>query len=147
MVGRWQTIDDKTGKPGSIVRTYLQEGKLFGKIEKILKPGVVQTEVCRNCKEERKDKPVVGMVFLWDLSLDGDEWKNGSVLDPEEGSIYRCKLKAVSADKLEIRGYIGISLFGRTQTWQRVADDVVPAAAVPPSDANAVHPAPSPAGK
>ena len=117
--GRWQTVDDKTGKPGAIVRTYVQNGKLYGIIEKILKEGKPQDVKCTACSGYFKDKPVVGMVFMWDLAHDGDDWSGGSILDPDSGDVYKCKVTP-HGDTLDVRGYMGISLLGRTQTWSRV---------------------------
>jgi uncharacterized protein (DUF2147 family) len=60
------------------------------------------------------------MTILWNMHRHGDTWEGGEILDPEEGSVYRCKLHPVSdGSKLEVRGFIGISLLGRTQTWER----------------------------
>jgi len=60
------------------------------------------------------------MTILWNLRRQGDTWEGGEILDPENGSVYRCKLHPVSdGSKLEVRGFIGISLLGRTQTWMR----------------------------
>jgi uncharacterized protein (DUF2147 family) len=121
-VGLWKTIDDATGKPRSHVRIEAVNGELQGAVEKIFPfPGDDPENLCDKCKGERKDKPVVGMTILWGLKNDGGVWKGGEILDPDNGKTYRCKM-AVSDDgrELDVRGYIGISLIGRTQTWLRV---------------------------
>ena len=117
-VGRWKTIDDKTGKPKSIVLIYMENGKLYGKVEATLQPDA--KKVCDKCKDERKDQPIVGMVIMRGLALHGDEYSGGDILDPDNGSIYRCKLRVTEhGSQLSVRGFIGFSLLGRSQTWTR----------------------------
>jgi uncharacterized protein (DUF2147 family) len=118
-VGAWRTVDDKTGKPRSIVRIYDEGGKLFGKVESGLNPETA-ARTCDQCKDERKGKPIVGMVIMRNLKAHGDEFDGGDILDPDNGSVYRCKIKVTEGGaKLQVRGFIGISLLGRTQTWIR----------------------------
>ncbi|HEX4986053.1 MAG TPA: DUF2147 domain-containing protein [Burkholderiales bacterium] len=119
--GTWRTIDDKTKQERSIIRITEQGGELKGVVEKIFdQPGDDPAHLCKACKDERKDKPIVGMTILWGLKKDGDAWTGGEILDPKNGKTYRCKL-TLSADgrSLDVRGFIGISLIGRTQTWLR----------------------------
>jgi uncharacterized protein (DUF2147 family) len=122
--GRWQTISDVTGKPTSIVRIWKEKDKLFGKVEVVIpQEGEAPNPLCHKCPGERKDLPITGMMILWDLTQKKDEWDGGFILDPDNGKTYRCVIRVVGeGNKLEVRGYIGFSLFGRTQTWQRVAD-------------------------
>lgn len=120
-VGVWRTIDDKTGKERSIVRISEVNGELRGVVEQIHDfPGDDPKHLCKDCKGERKDKPIVGMTILWGLKQNGDEWSGGEILDPKNGKIYRCKMTP-SADgkQLNVRGFIGVSLIGRSQTWHR----------------------------
>ena len=118
-VGRWRTVDDHTGKPRSIVSIYEQNGKLFGKVESSLDPARAGRR-CDRCKDDRKDKPVVGMVIIRNLVKNGDEYSGGDILDPDNGTVYRCKIWLIEGgNKLAVRGYVGISLFGRSQTWMR----------------------------
>jgi uncharacterized protein (DUF2147 family) len=122
-VGKWKTIDDKTGEAGSFVQIYEENGKLLGKIESLVpKAGENPNPKCDKCDGERKGKSVLGMVFLWDLKQEkSNTWGGGRILDPSSGSIYRCTLKLLEdGTKLEVRGYIGISLLGRSQEWYRV---------------------------
>ncbi len=120
-VGVWRSIDDKTKQERSIIRIAEENGKLKGVVEKIFdQPDDDPAHLCNECKDERKDKPIVGMTILWGLKKDGDAWTGGEILDPKNGKIYRCKM-TLSADgkSLDVRGFIGISLIGRTQTWHR----------------------------
>jgi uncharacterized protein (DUF2147 family) len=118
-VGRWKTIDDKTGKPKSIVEIREQNGTLTGAIVTLLNPqGPHPT--CYLCSGAKKDQPLVGLEILWGFHLDGAEWSGGQVLDPDNGKIYRAWLALEDGgNKLHVRGYIGISLLGRTQYWFR----------------------------
>lgn len=120
-VGTWRSIDDKTRQERSIIRVSEENGELKGEVEKIFdQPGDDPAHLCKECRDERKDKPIIGMTILWGLKKDGDTWTGGEILDPKNGKIYRCKL-TLSEDgkKLNVRGFIGISLIGRTQTWLR----------------------------
>jgi uncharacterized protein (DUF2147 family) len=120
--GLWQTVDDKTGKPRGIVRIYEQNGELFGKIEDTLKESE-RHEHCGLCTDERKDKPIIGLVIVRRLKRKGDEYSGGDILDPDTGTVYRCKVRLVeNGRKLIVRGFVGLSLFGRSQTWTREPD-------------------------
>ena len=118
-VGKWTTYDDDTGKPKGIVEIWEKDGKLRGKIIKLLnlKPGDDPNPGCDKCEGHRKGKPVVGMTILWNMVQDDDEWEDGKILDPENGETYRCKMWLEGHDKLKVRGYVGP--FYRTQTWKR----------------------------
>lgn len=117
-VGLWKTIDDETGEAKSYVRITEKNGKLYGKVEKLLlKP---QDTRCTACEGDKKDQLVVGMEILTDLEKDGDAWEDGEILDPNNGSVYSCYIEMENTDKLKVRGYIGFSLLGRTQYWYRV---------------------------
>jgi uncharacterized protein (DUF2147 family) len=118
-VGRWQVFDDKTGKPHGVVRIWADQGRLFGAVEKLPDDKPVNAK-CLKCSGALRDKPVLGMVVLRNMSPDGGEWSGGQILDPENGKVYKCKLRVSGKDTLEVRGYIGLSLFGRTQTWKRI---------------------------
>ena len=117
--GLWKTIDDHTGKPRALVRIYRQDGELFGRIEQSFTPGA-ESRVCQVCRDERHDQPMIGLVIIRHLKPDGDGWSGGDILDPDSGTVYRCKLHVESGGaKLVVRGYIGFSLLGRSQTWWR----------------------------
>jgi uncharacterized protein (DUF2147 family) len=120
--GLWRTVDDKTGKERSVVRIVDNGGVFEGKVEKLLnrQPDDDPDGLCRKCEGERKDKPIVGMTILWGLKNDGEQFTGGEILDPKNGKIYRAKMKLLEGGrKLEVRGYIGVSLLGRSQTWHR----------------------------
>ena len=120
IVGSWKTIDDETGDPKSIVTIYEEDGKYFGKIDTLFrKPGEDPDPVCSKCPDDdpRKDKRLVGMVVIKDMVQDGDEWEDGTILDPKKGKIYDCKLW-LEDGKLKVRGYL--FFLYRTQTWYPV---------------------------
>ena len=118
-VGRWKTVDDRTGKVKSIVALRLQNGELSGTIETLFDPPVPHP-TCYLCTGAQKDRPLVGLQVLWGFRKDGDQWSGGQVLDPETGKIYRASLAVEEGGKaLRLHGYIGIPLFGRTEHWQR----------------------------
>ena len=120
-IGIWKTIDDETHETKSLVQISEHDGVLSGQvIELFRKPGEEPNPRCKECSGERHDQPVIGMTILWNMRRDGDTWDGGEILDPEEGKTYRGKLHPVDGGtRLEVRGYIGISLFGRTQVWER----------------------------
>lgn len=120
ILGKWKTIDDNTGKEKSILEITERNGKVYGKILKIFtQPGEEPDPVCDKCPEDdaRYKKKIIGMEIIKDMVRDGDEYTGGSILDPEVGKIYRCKLWTEDND-LNVRGYWGP--FYRTQTWKRV---------------------------
>ncbi|MCL9805614.1 DUF2147 domain-containing protein [Flavobacterium amniphilum] len=119
VIGKWKTVDDKTGKSKSVVEVYESNGKIFGKIVEIFDE-TKRDRKCEKCEGADKNKPVLGMVIIRGLKKDDDEFNGGKILDPESGSMYKCSLKLEGKDKLTVRGYMGISLIGRSQTWIRV---------------------------
>ena len=123
-VGSWATIDDKDGKPRSVIEIVDVSGTLQAKVVKIFdRPGDNPGHLCRKCNGDLKDKPVIGMTIMTGLKRDGDEWDGGTILDPDSGNVYSAKLHLDDGGrKLEVRGYLGISLLGRSQTWVREAD-------------------------
>lgn len=140
-VGTWRTIDDDTGKPKSIVQISEYGGKLQGKVVKVLQSDQGPHPVCKDCKGERHNQPVEGMTILWDMQRDGDEWSGGQILDPSNGKTYKCKMSMLDdGQKLKVRGFIGFSLFGRSQVWERAPEA---AASTPDS----VQPAQAPASE
>lgn len=121
-VGRWTTMDDDTHRPKAVVRIWEEGGRLQGRIEKLFRqPGEDPDPTCDKCEGPRKDQRVIGMVILRDLERDDDEWSGGRILDPENGQEYRCSIKVMDGGRrLKVRGYLGFSLLGRTQYWERV---------------------------
>ncbi|MBB5608351.1 uncharacterized protein (DUF2147 family) [Janthinobacterium sp. S3M3] len=120
-VGVWKTIDDVSGKPKSLVRITESNGVLQGKIEKLFRPPEEdQNPKCDLCKGDKKDQPIIGLVILSGLKKDGNEWNGGEITDPKDGKSYKSKLElSDSGKKLQVRGYVGIPMFGRSQTWLR----------------------------
>ena len=117
--GTWKTIDDETGEEKSIVTVWIENGELKGRIDTLLNPSEPNPK-CDDCKGSRKGQLIEGMTFVWGLSQDGDEWKGGTILDPGNGKEYKAKLKVIEdGQKLEVRGFIGFALIGRTQVWER----------------------------
>lgn len=119
VIGKWKTIDDATGRAKSIVEIYEKDGKVYGKIVDILNPSL-RNGVCEKCGKDYRNKPILGMVIITGLTKDGDEYNGGKILDPESGNLYKCFIKLSGKDKLEVRGYMGFALIGRSQTWIRV---------------------------
>jgi uncharacterized protein (DUF2147 family) len=117
-VGQRKTIDEKSGAVRSVVTIYDQGGKLFGKIVSLTQPVDAQgkPKICVKCTGDDKDKPIVGLVIIKDLSADGDHWKGGTILDPDDGKVYKAELW-VEEGKLKVRGYLGF--FHRTQAWAK----------------------------
>ena len=120
-VGVWQTIDDHTGQPKALVQISQDaDGSLSGKVIKGLGPNDQPDRKCDKCTDYRKDQPMLGMTIINSMKQDGDKYDGGQILDPENGSIYKCQMHtADNGQKLIVRGYIGISLIGRSQTWNR----------------------------
>ena len=121
-VGLWRTIDDDGKTEKSTVRITSDNGVLSGKVEHITDPAKAE-EKCTKCEDDRKDKPIVGMTIINGVKQDAEEsnvWAGGLILDPAKGSTYKVRLKMIDGGKkLEVRGYIGSPMFGRTQTWIR----------------------------
>jgi uncharacterized protein (DUF2147 family) len=120
-VGRWQTVDDVTGKVNSVVVVWEQDRKLYGKIEKLVDPEPHDLDPrCTRCDGEMKDRPLRGLRILWDLRKDRNQWSGGKILDPDNGKTYRCSIAVEDGGaKLRVRGFIGLSFLGRTQHWIR----------------------------
>jgi uncharacterized protein (DUF2147 family) len=119
IVGKWKTIDDKTGKAKSIVEIYEKSGKFYGKVVEIIDASR-RNDLCIGCSGEDTNKPVLGITVIKGLSKDGEEYNSGKILDPKNGNLYKCLIMIEGKDKLKVRGYIGFSLMGRTQNWYRV---------------------------
>ena len=117
--GRWATIDDNTGKKRSIVEITERGRKAYGRIVQLFRePSEIQDPVCKECDpaDDRYDQKVIGMEFIRGLVKNGDEWEDGTILDPQNGKVYDAKLW-VEEGKLMVRGYV--AFFFRTQTWVR----------------------------
>lgn len=120
-VGLWRTIDDKTGKEKSLVRVVEVNGEFKASIEKLFRePHEEQNPNCDKCPGDRKNKPVLGMTIMTGVKKTGSEYEGGEILDPANGKIYRCKMwTAEGGKKLNVRGFVGVAVLGRTQVWLR----------------------------
>lgn len=118
ILGVWQTIDDKTGDPKSHVEITKKGDKYFGRVVKLLPAAT--TTVCNDCPGDKNGKSLYDIDILWDMETYKDYWSNGKIVDPADGSVYKCNISLEGKNKLKVRGYIGFSLIGRTQTWYRV---------------------------
>ena len=116
--GQWKTIDDETGQAKSIVEiTKKSNGKYYGKVVQLLiKP---ENPKCTDCKDDRKNQPILGLEVIRDMKKVGDEFTGGTITDPKTGKTYKCNIVR-SGDKLDVRGYVGFALIGRSQTWHKV---------------------------
>ena len=123
-IGVWQTFDDDTHAPKALVEITSHAGVLSGRIVKLFPaPGDDSDPRCTDCTGERRGQRVLGMTILWNFRRDGDGWDGGEVLDPESGDVYRATLRLRDGGKtLDVHGYIGIPLLGRSQIWTRVTD-------------------------
>ena len=126
VTGKLKTIDDATKKPKSIVEITKAGDELKGKIVELIDPEE-KDPTCKKCEGEKKDKPILGLEFIWGMkeTKPGVEWADGKIFDSKHGTTYGCRLRLIeNGEKLEVRGFVGISLFGRSQTWLRVNDEV-----------------------
>lgn len=116
--GKWKTIDDETKQAKSIVEIYKKsDGKYYGKVSQLL---IKPTDPnCTGCKDDRKGKPILGMEVIRGLEKEGAEFTDGTITDPKTGKTYKCTITR-TGDKLNVRGYMGFSLLGRTQVWHKV---------------------------
>ena len=116
--GKWKTIDDETGKTKYIVEIFKKsDGKYYGKvIQLLIKP---TDPNCSSCKDDRKGKPILGMEVIRGLKKNQNDFDGGTITDPKTGKTYKCSIKR-EENRLIVRGYLGISLIGRNQTWHKV---------------------------
>jgi uncharacterized protein (DUF2147 family) len=118
-IGLWETIDDKTGKPTAVVEIFEKDARLFGRITEVLSSADAKS-LCVACTDDRKNQPIIGMIIIRSLKTTGPDYSGGDILDPDSGSVYRCKMHLEkNGSELIVRGFIGLSLFGRSQTWHR----------------------------
>ncbi len=120
-VGLWRTFNEHTGRAEGLVRIEEADGELRGRVVAVFSPPAPSPEpLCKRCPGELENKPVVGMQILHGLRWDGTRYSGGEILDPDNGTVYRCRIRVTAGGRnLEVRGYIGVPLIGRTQVWVR----------------------------
>jgi|SRR6266850_279811 len=118
--GLWQTVNER-GEREALVRITEVAGELRGSVVQVFSPPAPSANpLCEACSGELRNKPILGMEILRGLRWDGEQYSGGEILDPDEGRVYRCSLRLLEGgERLEVRGYVGISLFGRSQVWLR----------------------------
>ncbi len=125
-LGIWRTLNEENGKPRSLIKVYKDDGKLYGKVHKLFRePHENQDPHCIHCKPDdpRYNKRILGMVLMKNLEKEEDNrWVNGIVLDPDNGTEYKCYLEVISPDTLKVRAYLGVPLLGRTKYLYRESD-------------------------
>ena len=124
LAGVWRNIDDHTGKSKALIRIVEVNGEFQGKVEKLfLTTEEDHNPKCVKCEDSRKDQPIIGMNILSGLKQDKQEavqYSGGQILDAGNGKLYKCKMTLLEGGKkLNVRGYIGVPMFGRSQIWVR----------------------------
>lgn len=117
VLGKWKTIDDETGEEKSIVNIFEKDGEIYGQIIELLNPKKKNSK-CTDCEGSNRNKPILGMQIIEGLSKNDDVYDGGTILNPSNGKVYKCRLKLEGLNKLQVRGYI--AFFYKTQYWQRV---------------------------
>lgn len=116
--GTWVNIDDETGVAKSEIELYVEQGKLYGRVLRLLLPED-QGKKCVNCKGSDKNKPIEGLLIVRGLSRDDAAWTDGKIMDPANGKSYDCTIRLEDPNTLNVRGFLGFSFLGRTQVWKR----------------------------
>ena len=133
LTGFWQAYFEDGGPSGWFYfaeKNGFYEGRLVKMFKKKGETSLVTT--CPACPGEKKNKPMLGMVIVYNLKRDGAKYENGNILDPRDGSVYNAEVEVTpDGQKLLLRGYLGFEIFGQTQTWTRLPDDAIPAADLP----------------
>lgn len=116
--GTWVNIDDETGVEKSEIVLYVEEGKLYGRIDRLLLPED-KGKVCEKCSGKDKNQPIEGLIIVKGLTQDDGVWTDGYIMDPANGKSYDCTIKLDDDNTLNVRGFLGFSFLGRTQVWKR----------------------------
>jgi uncharacterized protein (DUF2147 family) len=138
-VGLWEQVDEKSGQPESWFKIVERNGVYQGNIVKIFfKPGEDENWSCDKCEGDERGKPVLGLALIKGMQRQGLSYEHGTIMDPRDGSVYRALMKlSPDGQKLEVRGYLGISLFGRSQVWNRLPESALAPPARPASKGGA----------
>ncbi len=119
--GVWRQVDD-AGKVGAFVTITEEDGVFVGRLSHLFpEPGDDPNPVCGQCPGDKLNQPLLGLVFIEGMKQSGLDYDGGTILDPETGKVYSASMR-LSADgtQLNVRGFVGLSIFGRSQTWTRV---------------------------
>lgn len=119
--GKWRTVDDTTGEVRSVVEIFEKAGKVYGKVIAITDPAK-RDRVCDQCSGDDRNRPILGLEILKGLEKNGEKYDGGYITDPDNGKRYKCYIELEDENTLKVRGFIGLSLIGRTQIWQRAED-------------------------
>jgi uncharacterized protein (DUF2147 family) len=138
-IGLWEQVDEKSGQAESWFRIVEKDGVYTGTIVKMFaKPGDPPPESfrCTKCEGAEKDAPVLGLALIKAMKRNGLSYEGGTIMDPRDGTVYRA-LMNLSPDgkKLEVRGFLGYAVFGRSQTWNRLPDNAMDPPRAPPKAA------------
>ena len=121
IAGRWYSLDPNDEKE-TIIELYEKNTKLYGKVVALLQEED-RSKTCRKCPGKFKDQPLLGLEILSDFSGEGDHWTDGTILVPKTGRHYKCNITMDREGRLEIRGYVGISILGRSTYWYRAEEE------------------------
>jgi uncharacterized protein (DUF2147 family) len=160
--GLWEELDPRT-HIGAWFFIFEKDGVYYGAMVKMfVPPGKNPNPICTACSGDQKNQPSIGLVMIKGMQRNGRLYENGTILDPRDGSVYNANMEVTQdGQKLKLRGYLGIPLFGQTQIWKRLPDDALapnevpanlvqywPAAptAKPDKKVKVVHPVPKPQG-
>jgi uncharacterized protein (DUF2147 family) len=132
-VGLWEQVDESSGKAESWFKITERNGTYQGNIVKIFfKPGEDENWVCDKCEGDERGKPVLGLALIKGMQRNGLSYENGTIMDPRDGSVYKALMRlAPDGQRLEVRGFLGFSLFGRSQTWNRLPDNALASTPAP----------------
>jgi len=134
VAGLWRQVDNQ-GHVGAWFYFTEVNGRYQGRLVKMFKhPGAPTppASVCTKCEGDQKDAPMLGLTIIKGMRRDGMKYEGGTILDPRDGKVYHAQMQlSPDAQKLSVRGYLGIPLLGQTQVWRRLPDDTIPAAQIP----------------